>query len=125
MSRLRSPLYKADRHSVERVAMGTEEHSGPSTVFYRDRQLFETLVGSGLGIASATGPYTGDKLAYPITAGNDEDKVATSSFNGKVSVTGVIHSPCRAKVVNDLPARKRADAGSDRHRRSAPCERGC
>ena len=59
MSRLRSPLYKADRHSAERVAMGTEEHPGPSTVFYRDRQLFEALVGYGLGIASATGPYTG------------------------------------------------------------------
>ena len=105
--------------------MGTEEHSGPSTVFYRDRQLFETLVDSGLGIASATGPYTGDNLAYPITAGNDEDKVATSSSNGIDYVAGIIHSPRRAKVVNDLPARKRVGARLDRHRRSAPCERGC
>ena len=105
--------------------MGTEEHPGPSTVFYRDLQLFEALVGNGLGIASATGPCTGDKLAYPITAGNDEDKVATSSSNGMDSVAGVIHSPCRAKVVNDLPARKRVGARSDRHRRSTPCERGC
>ena len=99
MSRLRSPLYKADRHSAERVAMGTEEHFGPSTVFYRDRQLFETLVDSGLGIASATDQDTGVTLAYPITAGNDEDKVATSSSNGMDSVAGVIHSPCSAKVL--------------------------
>ena len=67
----------------------------------------------------------GDPVVYPITAGNDEDKVATSSSNGKDSVAGVIHSSCRGKVFNDLPARKRAAARSDRHRRSTPCERGC
>ena len=105
--------------------MGTEEHPCPSTVFYRDRQLFETLVGSGLGIASATDQDTGVTVAYPIIAGNDEDKVATSSSNGMDYVAGIIHSPCRAKVVNDLPARKRFGARSDRHRQSTPCERGC
>ena len=105
--------------------MGTEEHPGPSTVFYRDLQLFEALVGYGLGIASATGPYTGVTVAYPIIAGNDEDKVTTCLSTRKVSVAGVIHSPYRAKVVNDLPARMRAAARLDRHRRSAPCERGC
>ena len=111
MSRLRSPLYKADRHSAERVAMGTEEHFGPSTVFYRDLQLIEALVGYGLGIATATGPYIGVTLAYPIIAGNDEDKVATSSSNGKVSAAGVVHSPCREKVGQRL-------TGSHESRRS-------
>ena len=51
--------------------------------------------------------------------------IATSSSTGKSYAAGVIHSPCRAKVVNDLPARMRAAARLDRHRRSAPCERGC
>ena len=79
--------------------MGTEEHSGPSTVFYRDRQLFETLVGSGLGIASATDQDTGYKVAHPITAGNDEDKVAAGLSTGKSYAAGVIHSSCRANVL--------------------------
>ena len=41
----------------------------------------------------------GDKVAYPIIAGNDEDKVAAGLSTGKSYAAGVIHSSCRANVL--------------------------